>query len=73
MYWKELESDSKSGMLEPELQDSNTASPEAFGKTETKRVFQLRKKASRSPLEIIAMKHSMEERQYMLEETQRAF
>jgi hypothetical protein len=36
------------------------------------RVFQLRKKASRSPLEIIAMKHSMEERQYMLEETQRA-
>ena len=68
----ELESDSKSGMLEPELQDSNTASPEAFGKTETKRVFQLRKKASRSPLEIIAMKHSMEERQYMLEETQRA-
>ena len=69
---KELESDSKSAMLEPELQDSNTASPETFGKTETKRVFQLRKKASRSPLEIIAMKHSMEERQYMLEETQRA-
>lgn len=69
---KELESDSKSGMLEPELQETNTASPEICGKTETKRVFQLRKKASRSPLEIIAMKHSMEERQYMLEETQRA-
>lgn len=39
----------------------------------TQRVFQLRQKASRSPLEIIAMRQSKEEREYLLEQSQKAF
>ena len=38
----------------------------------TTRTFQLRQKASRSPLEIIAMRQSEEEKQYMLEQSKRA-
>ncbi|KAJ8312243.1 hypothetical protein KUTeg_009616 [Tegillarca granosa] len=51
---------------------SNEDNAENFKKTSTKRVFQLRQKASRSPLEIIAMRQSQEERQYILEQTRRA-
>ncbi|XP_071178434.1 golgin subfamily A member 4-like isoform X1 [Mytilus edulis] len=67
----ENETDSKSES-ESTQESVIVTTPETSGKTEVKRVFQLRKKASRSPLEIIAMKHSLEERKYMLEETQRA-
>ena len=57
----------------PEQGDQSTKRKGNKNVSPTQRVFQLRQKASRSPLEIIAMRQSKEEREYLLEQSQRAF
>ncbi|XP_033748232.1 uncharacterized protein LOC117333183 [Pecten maximus] len=67
------DTDGKIGKLSP-LSDDDRSDNKVEGekKLNVKREFQLRQKASRSPLEIIAMRQSQEERQYILEQTQKA-
>ncbi|OWF40940.1 uncharacterized protein LOC110463149 [Mizuhopecten yessoensis] len=70
---KKDDSDGKTGKLSPLSDDDRTdAKVDSEKKLGVKREFQLRQKASRSPLEIIAMRQSQEERQYILEQTQKA-
>ncbi|XP_069134923.1 uncharacterized protein [Argopecten irradians] len=70
---KKDESEGKSGKSSP-LSDEERPDTKVENekKLNVKREFQLRQKASRSPLEIIAMRQSQEERQYILEQTQKA-
>ncbi|XP_061188808.1 microtubule-associated protein futsch-like [Saccostrea echinata] len=57
----------------PEHGDHSSKKKAGKNISPTQRVFQLRQKASRSPLEIIAMRQSKEEREYLLEQSQKAF
>ncbi|XP_060083898.1 uncharacterized protein LOC132563153 [Ylistrum balloti] len=72
-YKKKDDTGGKSGKVSPMSDDERTDTKvDAEKKLGVKREFQLRQKASRSPLEIIAMRQSQEERQYILEQTQKA-